>query len=478
MNFSSYYAQLKYLAPELSLVVFSIVALCVHMFSKKEANKIVKFAAITGLIASLIILFDTPLSNNPLYSGSIIIDGFSFFFKIIFLLSGIMTIMLCYRFYNFEGSEIGEIYYLILFAIVGMMFTVSSVDLITFYVSFETFAIISYLLAGAFKKDLRSAEAGVKYFILGILSSAIMLLGMAFVYGLTGETNFYKISSALPQADLTLALVSMAFFFVGLFFKIALVPFHMWTPDVYEGTPTPIVVLFSTAPKAATFAVLARLIMTVFSGYQFQWSIIFTFIAVVTMFWGNLAALIQNNVKRMMAFSSIAHAGYIMIGFAAWGTLSITAIMFYLIVYLFMNTAAFALIILVQKKMGFGENVDDLKGLARRYPMVAGCIIVVLLSLTGMPPTAGFIGKYYIFTAAVEKGFYLLAVAGALNSVISLFYYFRIGKAMFMETGTEELSDKNISFVKSVIVACSIFILYAGIFPSKLTEFISSIAIK
>ncbi len=475
MDYSLYVEQLKYLIPEATVLVFALAAMIVHVFAKRKGRRMAGIISAAGLIAAAVALIYSPLTGSEIFSGNLLIDQFAFYFKIIFLISGILTIVLSFRFFDIEGSEPGEAYYLILLSIIGMMFAVSSVDLISFYVSFELFAISSYILAGIFKKDKRSAEAGIKYFILGTLSSAVMVLGMAILVGIAGTTNYTEISKLLAGENVKLALTGMLLLFSGLFFKLALVPFHMWTPDVYEGAPTPLVVFLSTAPKAAVFAVIIRMIYVMFGGFQNQWQIIFQAIAIITMFWGNIAALTQKNIKRMMAYSSIAHAGYIMMGLAAFGVKGNMAVLFYLFVYLFMNAAAFGMILLVQKNGGFGENIEDMRGFAKKSPMMAAGIIVLLLSLTGIPPTAGFMGKYFLFTAVVEKGMYVLAIIGALNSVISLFYYFQIGKAMFMEDAGAAWFTTDKSYYARFVIALSIIvILLIGILPATLTMFASA----
>jgi NADH-quinone oxidoreductase subunit N len=474
MDYSLYIDQLKYLIPEAIVLIFALIAMFVHLFNKANGRRLAGVISIIGLIAAAISLIYSPLADSVIFSGNLLIDKFAFYFKIIFLISGVLTIVLSFRFFDIERSEPGEAYYLILISVIGMMFAVSSVDLITFYVSFELFAISSYILAGIFKKDKRSAEAGIKYFILGTLSSAVMVLGMAILLGIAGSTNYTEITKMLGGENVKLALTGMLLLFSGLFFKLALVPFHMWTPDVYEGAPTPLVVFLSTAPKAAVFAIIIRMIHVMFGDFQNQYQIIFQVIAIITMFWGNIAALTQKNIKRMMAYSSIAHAGYIMMGLAAFGARGNMAVLFYLFVYLFMNAAAFGMILLVQKSNGFGENIEDMRGFAKKSPMMAAGIIVLLLSLTGIPPTAGFMGKYFIFTAVVEKGMYILAVIGALNSVISLFYYFQIGRAMFMEDAGLEFVADNSYYARSIIALSIIVILFIGILPASLTVFASA----
>jgi NADH-quinone oxidoreductase subunit N len=465
---------LRYLLPELGLIAVAAISMFVHLFGRRRGHRWAGYTALTGLALVAVVLTLSPQSPGPLYSGHLVIDSFSLFFKLVFLIAAGLAVGLSFRFFDVEGSEPGEIYYLLPLTVIGMMVAVSSVDLVSTYVSFELFAIPSYILAGIFKKDRRSAEAGIKYFFLGTLSSGLMLLGMALVFGLTGETNYGAILRSLGGADLHIALTGMILFFAGLFFKSAMVPFHMWAPDVYEGAPTPLVVFLSTAPKAAVFAILIRLLAGFFGRFEAQWTPVLQAVSLLTMFWGNIAALIQENVKRLMAYSSIAHAGYLAIGLAAFGETGRLAVLYYIFVYVFMNAAAFGLVLLLRKGAGFGEDVSDLRGLARRSPLAAGCILVLLLSLTGIPPTAGFMGKYFLFAAAVEKGMVFLAVAGALNSVISLFYYFRLGRAMFMEEETGAVRVEPSAPVLAVIGGSALVLLILGILPFLLTSFASA----
>jgi NADH-quinone oxidoreductase subunit N len=465
-------AGLRYLAPEIALLLVAALSMFVHLFFRKRGQRLAGYATLAGFVLTTVILALTRSSRGEILSGSLTVDPFSLYFKWIFLVSGALAVFLSFRFFNVEKSEPGEIYYLLPLTLIGMMASASSVDLISSYVAFELFAIPSYVLAGIFKKERRSAEAGIKYFFLGTLSSGIMLLGMALVFGLSGETRYAAIAQSLAGANSHIALTGMVLFFVGLFFKAALVPFHMWAPDVYEGAPTPLVVFLSTAPKAAVFAVLIRLMVTVFGRFEVQWSFVFQILALLTMFWGNIAALIQKNIKRLMAYSSIAHAGYIAIGLAAWGEPARAAVLFYLAVYVVMNAAAFGMILLRRKNGAFGEEVEDMRGLAGTSPLAAACLLVLLLSLTGIPPTAGFMGKYFLFAAAIEKKMYILAAAGALNSVISLFYYFRIGRAIFMEepSPTPAASYRRSAGVETVLALAALVLLLWGILPALLAD--------
>ncbi|NTV82038.1 MAG: NADH-quinone oxidoreductase subunit N, partial [Candidatus Aminicenantes bacterium] len=418
---------LGHFLPEVVLLAAAVASMFVHLFVRRGGRRAAGYVALAGIAAAAVALALTPPSAEPFFAGHLAADGFALFFKAVILAAGALAIVLAFRFFDVERSEPGEAYYLILLSMIGMTAAVSATDMVTTYVTFELFAIPSYVLAGIFKKERRSAEAGIKYFFLGTLSSAVMLLGMALVYGLTGLTGYTEAGPLLAGGSGLAALVAMSLFFVGLFFKAAFVPFHMWAPDVYEGAPTPLVVFLSTAPKAAVLAILVRAMTTLFGGYALEWSGILQAVALATMFWGNLAALTQTSLKRMLAYSAIAQAGYLAIGLAAWGEPARMAILFYVAVYVVMNAAAFGLILLVGGGGRFDESVDGLRGLVRRAPVAAASVLVVLLALTGIPPTAGVMGKYFLFTAAVEKGMVLLAAAGALNSAISLFYYFRIG---------------------------------------------------
>jgi NADH-quinone oxidoreductase subunit N len=469
-------AGLGHFLPEVILLAAAAVSMSVHLFVKRGGCRGAGYVALAGIGAAAVALALTPPSAEAFFGGHLAADPFALYFKAVVLAAGALAIVLAFRFFDVERSEPGEAYYLILLSMIGMTAAVSATDMVTAYVTFELFAIPSYVLAGIFKKERRSAEAGIKYFFLGTLSSAIMLLGMAFVYGLTGLTGYAGAGPLLARANGPAALVAMSLFFVGLFFKAAFVPFHMWAPDVYEGAPTPLVVFLSTAPKAAVVAVLVRAMTAVFGGYALEWRAILQAVALVTMFWGNLAALTQKSVKRMLAYSAIAQAGYLAVGLAAWDGPGGMAVLFYVAVYVVMNAAAFGLILLVEGGGKFDESVDGLRGLARRAPVAAASALVVLLALVGIPPTAGFMGKYFLFASAVDRGMVLLAAAGALNSAISLFYYFRIGRAMFLEEATPPPDGvprpaENVSrTVTAVLAVCAALLLVLGLLPSLLAS--------
>jgi len=462
---------LRPLLPEVVLLGAAVTALFVHLFAGRKGRRLAGYAALAGIGAAGAALALTPASSTLLFGGHLVVDAFALYFKAAVLVAGALSVLLAFRFFDVEGAEPGEAYALLLLAMVGMPSAASAADIVTTYVAFELFAIPSYVLAGIFKKERRSAEAGIKYFFLGTLSSAIMLLGLAFVFGLTGSTAYAEAGPALAGTAALPALTAMGLVLAGLFFKAAFVPFHMWAPDVYEGAPTPLVVFLSTAPKAAVAAVLVRALVSLFGSLEAAWSLVLQVVAVATMFWGNLAALTQKSLKRMLGYSAIAQAGYLAIGLAAWGEPGRMAVLFYVAVYVVMNAAAFGTILLVDRGGRFDESVEGLRGLVRRSPLAAASLLVVLLSLTGIPPTAGFMGKYFLFTAAVGKGMALLAAAGALNSAISLFYYFRIGKAMFLEEGpsVEPSAAGGLSRAVTVVLALSAAaLLLLGLWPDLL----------
>jgi NADH-quinone oxidoreductase subunit N len=468
---------LRPLVPELILLAAAVAALFVHLFARTRGRRAAGYIALAGIGAAGTALVLTPPSAEALFGGHFIADPFAAYLKAAVLLAGALALVLAFRFFDVEGREPGETYPLMLLAMVGMMAAASAADVVTTYVAFELFAIPSYVLAGIFKKESRSAEAGIKYFFLGTLSSAIMLLGLALVFGLTGSTAYAEAGPALAGAGGQAGVVAMGLVFAGLFFKAAFVPFHMWAPDVYEGAPTPLAIFLSTAPKAAVVAVLVRAMTSLFGAQAAEWRLVLQAVAIATMFWGNLAALAQKSLKRMLGYSAIAQAGYLAIGLAAWGETGRTAVLFYTVVYVVMNAAAFGLILLVDRGGRFDETFDGLRGLARRAPLASAAALVVLLSLTGIPPTAGFMGKYFLFTAAVEQGMVPLATAGALNSVISLFYYFRVGKVMFLEEAADGVDSGSgprplgaISRPITVfLAACAVALLLIGLLPGLLT---------
>jgi NADH-quinone oxidoreductase subunit N len=395
-------------------------------------------------------------------------DNFALFFQFTILLSLALTIMASMRFVAAAPYAGGEYYALILFTGVGMLFMVSGDNLISIYVALETMALASYVLAGYFKGESKSTEAAMKYFILGAFSSGVLLYGLSLVYGVAGQLGLPELAKLLAGAERTnLLVLGILMLLAGLLFKIAAVPFHFWTPDVYEGAPTPITAFFSVGPKLAAYAALARIYYVAFPRFYADWGLIVALVSAATMIWGNVAALMQTNVKRMLAYSSIAHAGYALLGVLGFRTaFGLWGVLVYLLAYTFMNFGAFALVIFLETRGYAAETVSDFNGLARRNMTAAVVMLVFLLSLAGIPPTAGFIGKYYLFTAALKAGYPWLVVLGLLASAVSLFYYFRIAAAMFFSDAAGAKFRAS-DALTAVVVICAAGTLVVGVAPER-----------
>ncbi|OGT97464.1 MAG: NADH-quinone oxidoreductase subunit N, partial [Geobacteraceae bacterium GWC2_48_7] len=409
------------------------------------------------------------------FSGSVVQDNFATFFKIIFLLAAGLAILISDQYMEREECNHGELYPLILFTVVGMMLMASGTDLMTIFLGLEVMSVSLYVLAGFNRANIKSNEAGLKYFLLGAFSTGFLLYGMALTYGATGTTRVLKIAELVAQmsspATNIMLLAGMLLMITGFAFKIAAAPFHMWTPDVYEGAPTPITAFMSAGPKAAGFAAALRILLVAFPTMQADWSQLFWILAVLTMTVGNITALRQDNIKRMLAYSSIAHAGYALVGFAAGNGTGVAGILFYMLSYAFMNIGAFAVVILVAKKGETNGNVQDFAGLGFKHPLLALAMTVFLFSLAGMPPTAGFIGKFYLFSGAIQQGYIWLAVIGVLNSAASVYYYLRVMVFMYMKSPTEDFSWMKVSAPVALALIISVSgSLIPGIVPSYILE--------
>jgi NADH-quinone oxidoreductase subunit N len=375
-----------------------------------------------------------------------------------------------------EECNHGELYPLILFTVVGMMLMASGTDLMTIFLGLEVMSVSLYVLAGFNRANRKSNEAGLKYFLLGAFSTGFLLYGMALTYGATGTTRIATIAvqvgqMSLPSANIML-LSGMLLMITGFAFKVAAVPFHMWTPDVYEGAPTPMTAFMSAGPKAAGFAAALRILLVAFPTMVADWSQLFWILAVLTMTVGNITALRQDNIKRMLAYSSIAHAGYCLVGFASGNPTGTAGILFYMLSYTFMNIGAFAIIILVGKKGESNGNVSDFTGFGFKHPVLAVAMTVFLFSLAGIPPTAGFIGKFYLFSGAVQQGYIWLAIIGVLNSAASVYYYLRVMVFMYMKDPTEEFDWMQVSAPIALSLIISICgTLIPGVVPSLILQY-------
>ncbi len=440
---------LEFFIPELILVITIIAALITDLFLKRSKTDVVGWVLGIGLIVVSLSVIN--LSNVPpttLFLDMIVIDPFSSFIKLVVILSTILIIIASWNNNELIDYRKGEYFTIIGIMVIGLFLMASSVDIIMLYIAIEVVSIMSFILAAYLKLNTRSNEAGLKYVIYGSFSSGVMLYGLSIVYGLAGSTNYFEIQKAITALDNTAnpaLIMALLMIFAGFGYKISAVPFHFWTPDVYEGSPTTITAYLSVAPKAAGFAMIIRFFHQIFSDgnalglnligtTDMPWPEIIGVLAVVTMTLGNLVAIQQESVKRMLAYSSIAHAGYMMLALPVISIDAVEAVMIYLFVYLFMNLGAFFIVIIIKNKTG-GENFDDYRGLGWKMPFVGSLMTLFMLSLTGLPPTAGFVGKLYIFKTLIGAGesFYWLVLAGGINSVISLYYYFHVVKVMFLE---------------------------------------------
>lgn len=453
------------IAPELELTVFGLVLLIADLVI--EDKKQVGIFALLGILISGVFVFRLGGLDVPAYGGSLMVDDFAAYFKLIFLIGAGLAIAISMRYLDIERENHGEYYALILFATTGMMFMAGGVDLITLYIGLETMAIATYVLVGFLRGDQRSNEASIKYFLLGAFSSGVLLYGMSLLYGISGSTRLVDIADALmrrPPND-PISLLAMITLSAGLFFKIAAVPFHQWTPDAYEGAPTSVTAFMSVAVKAASFAMMVRIFMVAIYPLRPSWVPILAAVCVMTMTVGNLAAITQSNLKRLFAYSSISHAGYILLGIIAGNETGMIGVVIYLFIYTFMNLGAWTVIVALRRKDVIGESIDEMSGLFFKHPVASILMLIFLLSLAGIPPTAGFIAKYFLFAAAIETGHSLLAVIAVLNTAVSLYYYLRIVVAMYMRDATERT---GLAFSPGIVSALAItltFTLLIGIYP-------------
>jgi len=430
--------------PELILLVAACAILLVEPFLK-AGKTIILAVALVGLVGSLAVSLGLVGQNRVAFAGMLVLNDWAIFFKVLFAAAAALTVLMSSSYLEAERRHLGEYYALVLFAVIGMDLMAAARDLILFYVALELMAISSYLLAAFFRYRVRSNESSLKYFLTGSFASAIMLYGISLVYGEAGATNYGAVGQALSTQGATGGVILAVFLVaIGLAFKVSAAPFHMWTPDVYQGAPTPVAAFFSVGPKAAAFSVILAAFIVAFPGTAVQWGVLFLVLSVVTMLVGNLFALVQTNVKRMLAYSSIAHAGYLLAGIGAMGWSKNSypgqGVLIYLSAYTFMNLGAFGVLtyLKAQQPEKFDYSLKRLAGLGRRSPWAALLLSLFLLSLTGIPGTAGFIGKFYVFGAVVRADLVWLAVIGVLLSAVSAYYYLRVIIYMFFREPEEE----------------------------------------
>jgi NADH-quinone oxidoreductase subunit N len=457
-----------YILPELVLTAGALLLLVADVLLPKR-SPLLSWLSIVILGATAVSLWPFRNAQVEISQGLMAIDQFAFFFKMVFLIAAVFTVLMSQRYLEIEGASPGEYYFLILCSTLGMMIMASGIDLITAFIGLETMAVSFYILAGFIKPNQRSNEAAVKYFLLGAFSLGILLYGMSLLYGLSGTTSLRTMSAAFAGQERDLRLVlAVVLIVAGMGFKIAAVPFHMWAPDVYEGAPTPVTAFLSVGSKAASFAMLLRIFLEGLPVMNADWRMLFEVLAIITMTAGNIAALTQSSLKRMLAYSSIAHAGYLLMGVVAYTPRGVSAMLIYLLVYSFMQLGAFAVIVMMRRHDVIGDELKDLSGLYLRHPFAAFAMLLFMLSLGGIPPTAGFMGKFWLFSAAIESGYVWLAVIGVLNSAISLYYYVRVVVFMYLRkeiAGSEPTSTPALTFT---LAAATVATIVLGIYPQWL----------
>lgn len=464
--------------PILTLAGFAMIVLLIDVLSSRRLSdkNILAYLALAGVVIAAFL--SRNVTSTALYSfdETFIVDNFSLFFTFIFLLSTGLVILISQNYINRENINYGEYYALILFSTIGMMLMASGADLLNIYVGFEVMSISIYILAGFNRAKLTSNEASLKYFLLGAFATAFLLYGISIIYGSTGSLDLKQIAHFIAtkgSVSNSLLYMGIGLIIIGLGFKIASVPFHAWAPDVYEGAPTSITAFMSVGPKAAAFAAFLRIFMTAFGPAYLEWQKIIYVLAVATMTVGNIAAVAQTNIKRMLAYSSIAHAGYLLIALVAANNTGISGVMFYLLTYVFMNIGAFAIVIILSQKGDEFVQINDYAGLGYKHPLLAIAMTIFLFSMAGVPPMAGFMGKFYIFSAAIKSGYIGLAIIGVINSVISVYYYLRITVFMYMREPVREFYPLTISpLIVAAVVISIVGTLHLGIFPSKVMEIV------
>tara|TARA_Y100001970_G_scaffold178219_1_gene217070 strand:- start:3423 stop:4838 length:1416 start_codon:yes stop_codon:yes gene_type:complete len=467
---------LNFIYSELFLAISIMSLLIIGVFKKNSSNLIYNLSIMTLLIC-LALIFNYPIDENiNLFNNSYKIDYLSSFMKIILISSGIFVFLLSNKY--IQIIDINKIEYpiLVLSSILGMMVMISSNDLILFYIGLELQSLALYVLASFNRDNLLSSESGLKYFVLSALSSGLLLYGCSLIYGFSGSTNFTIISNNLLESSYGLTF-GIVFILVGLSFKISAVPFHMWAPDVYEGSPTSVTAFFAILPKIAALAIFVRILYVPFFNLINDWQMIIIFLSIASMLFGAIAAIGQSNLKRLIAYSSIGHMGYALAGLSTGTNQGIQSSISYISIYLFMNLAFFSCLLMLKRDNKYFENIEDLSGLSKNHPLLSFSFLIVLFSLAGIPPLAGFFAKFYIFTAVIEESMYFLAIVGLLSTVIAAFYYLRLIKIIYFDLEKEKYEIKHDFGLKISLLISSIFILFYFIYPSWLTEIIENITI-
>ncbi len=468
---------LNLILPEIFISLSIMFLLILGVFKKESSKLIFNLSLFVLLITTIITINETfTISRITMFNGSVVIDYMSSLMKIITLIGGFLVLVISssylkiLRLFNIEYPT------LILCSVLGMMIMISSNDLIVFYMGLELQSLCLYVLATYNRDQLKSSEAGLKYFVLSALSSGLLLYGCSLIYGFSGSTNFDIISNQLNSDEYTLTF-GIVFILVGLAFKISAVPFHMWAPDVYEGSPTTVTLFFTMIPKIAALTVFIRFLYVPFLNLLDQWQMIIIFLSIASMLFGAVAAIGQKNIKRLIAYSSIGHIGYTLAGLATASNDGIQSSIIYISIYIVMNLALFSLLLMLKRKDKFYEDIEDLSGLSKNHPILSLCLLVILFSLAGIPPLAGFFAKFYIFKSVIEQSMYFLAIVGLLSTVVAAFYYLRIIKIIYFDKEKEKYDNDHSLWLKFSLTVSTILILFYFVFPNQLIEVVSRINI-
>ena len=461
--------------PEVFISLSTMFLLILGVFKKNSSKLIQNISLVVMLITAVIIFNETfGIEEMILFNGSVIIDYLSSFMKIVTLLAAFLALVISSNY--LRSFKIFKIEYpiLILSSVLGMMIMISSNDLIVFYMGLELQSLALYVLATFNRDEIKSSEAGLKYFVLSALSSGLLLYGCSLIYGFTGSTNFNVIASQLnsDQYALTFGIV---FILVGLAFKISAVPFHMWAPDVYEGSPTSVTLFFTMVPKIAALTVFIRFLYVPFLNLIDQWQMILVFLSIASMVFGAVAAIGQKNLKRLVAYSSISHVGYALAGLATGSNDGIQSSVIYITIYIIMNLGLFSCLLMMKRNNVYYEQIDDLSGLSKNHPLLSLSLLVILFSLAGIPPLAGFFAKFYIFKSVLEQSMFFLAIVGLLSTVVAAFYYLRLIKIMYFDKEKDKFDEDHSLWLRFSLGASTLLILIYFIFPSQLIEIVSRI---
>jgi len=467
---------LHFISPEIFVSLTVMFLLILGVFIKNSSNLIHNLSMIFLFITGILILNNPLETNITLFNGSYIIDNLSSYMKALTILGGVVVLSISKKYLKISNIFLIEYPILILSSILGMMVMISSNDLIVFYVGLELQSLALYVLASFNRDQLKSSESGLKYFVLSALSSGLLLYGCSLIYGFSGSTNFNIVAQTINSTHYGLTF-GIVFILVGLAFKISAVPFHMWAPDVYEGSPTSVTLFFAIVPKIAALTVFIRFLYIPFINMIDQWQTIIVFLSITSMIFGAVAAIGQKNLKRLIAYSSIGHIGYTLAGLAVGTNEGIQSSIVYISIYIVMNLGLFSCLLMMKRNNQYFETIDDLSGLSKNHSVLSLSLLIILFSLAGIPPLAGFFAKFYIFKAVIEQSMFFLAIVGLLSTVIAAFYYLRIIKVIYFDEEKEKYDTEHSIWLKISLTFSTLLILLYFIFPSKLVEIVSRINI-